>query len=448
MATSFGEYYQRATHGLGVLAVSLLALGVAPSSAAISISYGLALLFLFATLPDFLRTLPRRPALIGLVVVTVSVGLLAAFHTADHHNLPADDSGPWHHLRYMGLLTILFGWAIYVTGMRIRTILVLALIGLLIALAREWGSMTWAEITRGSRLYGLRGPLEFGQFGATALLASALLGPQLVLRAWNVRHGRLGYTKLVAGAVLVGGLIAASAWMWVASGSRSAWLAILITAACLGLVAAITLWKRSERRYVGPSVIALVLVGVFFVGWLGYGEMQHRWERDIERMQDLAQQDWDSMPSGSFEVRAHLYVEAAQLISERPLLGWGPEAVVPLIERAEDDGRMNPGRDHFHNTYLHLAVGVGLPLMLGWLAFNAAAFRGAVLYHLTPGRDPGAALFFAGWGVFFVVVSLFDLRLHSTHGAALLALMSGLALAAYLQWLRERDTMSDRSEAA
>ena len=237
------------------------------------------------------------------------------------------------------------------------------------------------------------GPLAVGLFHDHMLYGAVftiLLPVMLAVSLSPASEAR----RLFAQAALVCGLIALGL-----AQTRSSWLGV--TAAFIVFFAIFLLTRafaphsvldRGQQRSQG---IQAGLTGLAAVGALGYfllaapqaGQL-------IERLHTLA----TTVPQGredSVEWRFTAWRGAAQMIAQKPFLGWGigcyPRyqfAYTGMGHDVPDVERLGPTIfDEAHDSYLQIAAEMGLPGLLLWLGVLISAFALGV-FHLrrfTPG---------------------------------------------------------------
>ncbi|WP_290630547.1 O-antigen ligase family protein [Aquisalimonas sp.] len=421
----------RAHYWIGALGLVILALGVGPSSAAISIGYAFLLLFLMLSGPRLVTLWQAgwESKVFVLLCVYVPVqGLALAWLRPE---LAFSSNDVQHVLRTVALGTIAVGWAVYATRLSPRMIAVFAAAGFALATLEaflEHGPALF-EIRR---MHYLRSPNEVGLFGGTIALGAFFLGGSSVLsyvrdQAWW-RAGVIGGIALLC---LIAGL-----WLWVQSGSRSTWVgmsAAVLVMTTLALAALVANRQHVKQILLGVTAAAVVLgsVATYF-----HDDLASRMDRELPTLAVIASGDFETLLEGRGEghnPRFKIWGVAIDEIGERPWVGLGSGFVEAGFADAEDRGVLRGGRDHYHNLYLHLAVFIGGPAVLLWVvALAAMAIRGCRPLD-TSAPDVGLRWFLLAWLVFLAVTSLFQVRMHSAYGAAYFALFSGLIFGLYLK---------------
>lgn len=238
--------------------------------------------------------------------------------------------------------------------------------------------------------------------------------------------GIFSHYQTFAGVLLIG-LLVVAAELATGSGWRSPWrwsaFALIFTALLLTLTrgawvaAALTLGGLAlsrARRVLTIYVLAAVTLGLFLV-FLAPATWLERAE-SISDLQDVSNYDRLCMAEAGF-----------YMISERPILGVGPEAVKALypIYRHPTAPRLNV--PHLHNAILMRAVEQGLPSLLvyGWLM---AAGMGLAWRAYREGRAPDLALAALLVLIGFNIASLFEDNWRDTEVRRLLLFFLALPL--------------------
>ena len=417
---------------IGILGLSLLALGIGPSTAAISLAYGLLFLFALSSWREITVLWHAGWASKALLLLTlyviiqgVTMGLVQ-----DRPAFSGDDLQ--HVVRTVSLGTVLAGWAVYACRMSPRILGSLFVAGLAIATVEAFLEHGW-ELFSMRRMHYLRSPNEVGLFGGTIFLVGLFIAGSASLRCW---HHRRQPAIAAALGLLAFVLVISGLWLWLQSGSRSTWVGLTVA---LGLItAAGALMVVRQRRgmmsfAVGTAIVATIVAGL---GTFYADDIRPRIERELPSIAAIAEGDTESLMAGrdaGHNARFKIWAVAINEIGERPLTGWGSGSVTSHFNIAVDDGKLRDGRDHYHNLYLHLAVFIGMPFVALGLAAYGSVFRQAAasLIRESGGRaDVG--WFIAAWGLFFAVSSLFQVRMHSAYGAAFFILFTGMAYGLYL----------------
>jgi O-antigen ligase len=133
---------------------------------------------------------------------------------------------------------------------------------------------------------------------------------------------------------------------------------------CLAL--GVLVWAVGAGRTAGARLRGLA-VGLFVLGVLGFGVLRS----DMLRARMLAAE------AGSLAGREHIYPAALSMISERPLLGWGP--IENQFEIAARIGEEKKDRRDAHNIVLELMSSTGIfgtiPFLIGYLLCLRSAWH-------------------------------------------------------------------------
>jgi len=133
------------------------------------------------------------------------------------------------------------------------------------------------------------------------------------------------------------------------------------------LVLGVLVWAIGSGRTAGARLRG-VAVGVFVLGVLAFGVLRS----DMLRTRLLA-----AAEAGSFAGREHIYPAAVGMISERPMLGWGP--IENQFEIATRIGEEKKDRRDAHNIVLDLMSSTGIlgtiPFFIGYLLVVRSALR-------------------------------------------------------------------------
>lgn len=189
--------------------------------------------------------------------------------------------------------------------------------------------------------------------------------------------------------------------------SRGAWLAVAV-----GLIV-LAILRRD--RVMG----ALIVGGLVWVVFLSPELAQQR----VRALFDPA--------SGTVRERRLLWAEAAAMIAERPLLGWGVNTYAKNEPLFKPKGSAAPDHQYAHNGYLQMAAEVGL---IGLAAFAAAFGCGLSLslrrlIHAPPSIERTLGLALVAGIISFLTHSATDTNLQSILLVNTLWVSLGLCLA-------------------
>lgn len=203
-------------------------------------------------------------------------------------------------------------------------------------------------------------------------------------RRWLQRAGLLLLSGTLAGIVL--------------TQQRGAWVALLAQLVFWAAIGLRGRWRpAAARRLVLGGALAVGLSALVVIG--AGAALEQLWARagDVE---------------SGLTPRLAVWEVAVELVSERPLLGWGLGAWVPAHDLARPhDGSPSRFRGTSHNLYLHLAAERGV-LGLASLALLAWA-AGACLRRPAEGQETLAltlAVSLVGLAAYGLIQYLFHLR--------------------------------------
>lgn len=185
------------------------------------------------------------------------------------------------------------------------------------------------------------------------------------------------------------------------------------------LVAALLLMLRGRRLLV--ALIAAGMLGA--AAFAASPVLQQRFALGLHEMRNASElTEYNSMGA-----RVIIWTSAAELIGERPLLGYGSGGFAPAYKTFVE-ARYTGWKAHLvtdaHNQYLTVWAELGLPGLLALLAFIALAVR----QGLQAGRDPARI---AGLGLLaaWCATSLFSSHFQTFNEGHLLMVMLGALLA-------------------
>ncbi|WP_067560808.1 O-antigen ligase family protein [Halofilum ochraceum] len=332
----------------------------------------------------------------------------------------------WHHARYSLLIPLLFGWLLC-EQWRWRGPFVLILIaGAFIYFKAEWGMIA-------QRAAGTIGPVQ--ELGATA---SVMFFIAIGVIAWCREHWADGGARKRWSVLVIGGaLMGSSAVCLVLSASRSAWL---VTLAGLGVLAVILWrWQRTEgtaRRTSSPSVLAAGLLFLIVIVILFRDAVMDRLLADADVVAALVDGRFDSEIGGSWAIRLRMILQGGADIAAHPLLGIGPASVRDALQQIW--GQEGWGYGNYHNTYINLAVAMGLPWAILWiLAHSWVVWRG-LGWVIVVDRELALALGIAGALLSHFGDLLFEVRFWNSTGAALYVIVMTFTCATYFRSARSR----------
>ncbi|MET1115240.1 MAG: O-antigen ligase family protein [Comamonas sp.] len=216
------------------------------------------------------------------------------------------------------------------------------------------------------------------QWGNIALLMATLLAVQAGVHWQQLRRWQKPAIVLAVALGLQASLLSASRGGWVA-------LALALPAVLIVVLR----YRRDLLWKLGAGfVLALVVAGAANIEMLS------------TRMQlaedEVSQYFAQSQTHSSLGIRLEQYRLASQLISEKPLLGWGMLGYVDEMHRRVDAGQYSPAIREYnfiHNEFIDLWVKLGLPgvllqagLYLGVLALFWPGVRRMRRFEAEPER--------------------------------------------------------------
>lgn len=237
--------------------------------------------------------------------------------------------------------------------------------------------------------------------------------------------------------------------------TRALWLAALL-AVGLSLIVLFPVYKAKLPRYFAIGLILLLLLSVILFGLLGT-ELGQRLSGSsfaasfVERGLTILAPE-EALESNSLQWRAFETALALQSVAEQPLMGVGLGAsyrsITPL--QGEALGWMTRGdlsagvisrfTRFIHNSYLSIAVKMGLPALACFLWFCLALLICSVqLYRaLSEGQLKAIALAVPAGFAGLMFWSVFHQHFVQTESTTIIGLMAGL-VASLHQWFLNQD---------
>lgn len=237
-----------------------------------------------------------------------------------------------------------------------------------------------------------------------AFMSAAVFAVALAWRREGI--GRLARAALAgAAAVLVTALV-------VVEPGRSAILGLAVA------LAAFAVLSSSGRRL---AILSALLASFAVVAVTSVPQVAQKFRLGLEELQGYARSDQPS----SMGMRAVMWRTTADLIRERPLLGYGLGGLPAAYEakvKEQQKGWMSTTTTDPHNQYMFLAVEGGVPAVAAFIWLLIAATRQAAP---APWRAVGLALL-AAW----CTTSLFSSHFQTFTEGHAIALFLGVFLAA------------------
>lgn len=365
-----GTYGRADTLSAKAAIAGLLALAVGALSGP-ALAYA-GLLLLLGTVPMALRAgpLPRDGWRVGLAL-TAAFALWTALSTVLGMPLEAPWQGRHADALFDLLQLLLFPLVGLATRGRARHVaLTLAgvITGFYLGRITDADSADWRILIQGARPSIDMTPLALSEYAAASLCILLAVAPWL----WN-RYPN--WWQRIPGAGAWGLLVLASAYLTVIGRTRGVWLALAVVALMAMILLLIRENRRGSiryRRWLPPLAVAGVLATAMVVSW---PTISARFASESESLARLASGELASVDERSIGARVQMWLFAVDLVSERPISGWGPGATEPLM-RVSDNNSVNPYND-LHSIIFELPVRVGLPgaafflALSSWLLYTA-----------------------------------------------------------------------------
>lgn len=412
----------------GLVAVALLFGGGLWSPPLLYLSMVFALLG-FLPSPRFaLASLSREPLawLVALLAVWVALrgSLDLAFPVSP--GIEADPRAIWHHVRYSGLVPLIFGFWLCAWWHRRLHLLAVFCLGLLVYFAESGHEILERVPFNGMRSGSVP---ELGFIAATGVVLTA----GVALRTWYPRR-RLRKGLRFALQVLAAGTAVISAGVLILSQARASWLSFAVA---LLVVAAITLyWWRANNPDESRRAIArpfmIITASVLLTLSISSGYI---WERishgeDLATVEALIAGEFGPHNEGSFARRYRIWQQGIEDLGEYPLWGIGPASVRGTLG---DIAQPDAGEGNYHNTYLNLAVAMGVPWALLWVIVHLVAIVRAQHFLRMQERDPILAYMLVAAAIVHFGALAFEVRIWSVAGSAAYVILMTCVFAAVLR---------------
>lgn len=322
---------------------------------------------------------------------------------------------------------------------RIRLVLVLALIGMLarIAIHTDFDDL---EQTFHGRYYGFGlSHITFGMYINAALLGLAILG------ANSLSQTRSLYIRLMLGALMLL-VVALLAQALVATQSRAAWITLAVVGPPMVAWFFWDRWsnvKRSDRAWTMIGTSVLIAVVVILIGYFNLDRISARMAQEKDTIHGIASLDRERIPADSVGTRYHMVLFGLERIGERPFFGWGPGSTrLVQIEYEGHQWWYREGRN-LHNTYIHVALELGLVGFVGFAAllvmilrYTWQVLRGGAQYRVVGFWTLGAIVMLLLWSATAYRLDKADIRFFT-------AILLGIPLSLY--WAHVRCVSSMRN---
>lgn len=320
----------------------------------------------------------------------------------------------------------------------ILSYLVAAFLGLLLGVAMDPNlSGSIERLLSGRRVdFDIRNAQHGGLYFTLALIG---------FLAFGHRGTRLSQPALkIAIGILIAAGVALSFIVVIGTQTRAAWLALAVCGAVF-LVRLVVHRPRNsaekKKQLIVTAVAALLLIAI---GTYFKTSALERISRESETVQAIVSGDFENIPYSSMGVRVNTWLEAAQWIRERPLIGWGGGVrhdVIDQSERLPEAVKRNFG--HFHNTYLEFTLAYGLLGLMVILATYSWILYKLIWLHRR-GQCPTDVLQFSGYTMLVMaIMNLFESYLFFASGVyvSMIVLAPGYAVI-----LRNRMVTADKPE--
>src|SRR5690625_364718 len=201
------------------------------------------------------------------------------------------------------------------------------------------------------------------QYGNLSMLLGLWCLAGLLWARQQKTHRRLWTAALLSGAVLgiLGSLL---------SGSRGGWVGLPLVA---------LVFYRAYADLVRKKIQALIALLIIALATIVYyhpaPDVQHRIH---EAVSDVQNYFVEANPNTALGARFEMWQAATQLISERPLLGWGEQGYRQGLQRLVDEGTRHSLITRYgqpHNEVLNMFVKHGLLGLLALILIFALPFR-------------------------------------------------------------------------
>lgn len=434
-ATSFDDgWFSR----LGLAGLYLFAFSFSASTAGASL--GLAMLaagsvFVIAHHRQWFA----RDKIIQLNLLLIAYLLaLASWSTLQH---PETAPRQWSSVRELAMLSFpVVGLWVAQNEARARRVLLVALVGFGLELVVH-GLEDQADFLRAINEDPILFRYTFHKSAATIGLFAAvtLLGLVIFFRSLlgNSSHRWWFSLRLILwlGAVLLTGYALLISW------SRASWLALLVSV----LIAVPASWFRLQRSTSTSSrrqilIAAAVLLSLMISGYFIADRIGDRLAFEQDSYSKLFSGDIETLDDKSVGSRARMLVYGFQLWEQKLLFGWGP-ARTDLMLDAHPNAALHHF-DHLHNSYLELAVRLGmvgliLVLAIVWLSLYRLwqRYRQGLI-------QPDTFWFLAGSLGLFTIWSAFDVRFDHSDGRHFWLLLGGVIYGLGLPAQRVKSSLS------
>lgn len=297
-------------------------------------SYGAVLLVLTALRFLFVRPYPEITSSdVLLILALTGYFLVCAFFNVIHQQSSRSFDNPARFLLAVPVLLLL---------LRVKVKMDFTWIGLAIGAMGALTVALWNIFAQGEERAS--GHTNAIQFGDIAMLFSCLLLSSIHYFA----HKKILFKSIII-AGIISGIVAS-----IFSGSRGGWLALGVTVLWLYTTSDL----EHKRVKMLTTICAVLIAIVVFYQFPQQGLLQSRVQ---DAVSDLQRYQLNHDVSTSIGSRLHMWQRSVELISVRPLSGWGTQerAAAYLASQGESDAILN-AYHHVHNDLLDATLKRGL----------------------------------------------------------------------------------------
>jgi O-antigen ligase len=186
-------------------------------------------------------------------------------------------------------------------------------------------------------------------------------------------------------------------WAILLSSTRSAWLGVLAGLGVVGLL------RAPKLLWLLPGAVGLILI--------------FRPSAVVDRL---------TVTDASSRDRIYMWQAGVDMIREKPIFGVGPDMVQQVYADYRWPGAPNPTTSHLHSNAFHIAAERGLPCLVFWLWWVAAAMGDA--YRAVRARGEGVVYGAAAMGLLtaIMVAGLFEYNFGDSEILMLTLIVSAL----------------------
>ncbi|RFA30119.1 hypothetical protein CAI21_07930 [Alkalilimnicola ehrlichii] len=339
---------------LSLFSLYLLSLTVVLSTAAVNIALFTIVFSAVLAWPSMWYDFRRNSLFwltLALTLYTITHSLISVYY---HPSLAESSNPHWSHIaRVTGILSLFIGWWIAYHRRHVPYLLMTLLAGLAIGL---FAGIDLSALLNGSAVHrGTWGTPtnEVGYLSAVGFVGCFIGITQVIL---------FGSKRLSTLALIIG--LTATLFFFtvlLGSGTRGAWLAATIVLVSYIALLFIRLNKhhpRHTKRY--ALVTVFLMTALVPILYASSSSLENRLDSTWKIAKGVSEFDVKDINAAdpSSGARIMMWQEGIKAIADRPLRGWGLGGK-HLV--AEQDGSNLKNHPHFHNLYIEIAVGLGLP---------------------------------------------------------------------------------------